>query len=116
LLVPLRHSMNDECVPKIVDARASAAGMGVDTGNADDGPEQLTHSDAPVAASRVAKESSLRVCGGSSVRPEDHVVPNYPDRTRRKWQTTGLEELRLAHVNRLFTQIYILQPQAGDLA
>ena len=42
LLVPLRHSMNDECVSKIVDARATAAGVSVHASKADDPPEQLT--------------------------------------------------------------------------
>ena len=42
LLVPLRHTMNDERVSKIVDARATAAGVSVHASEADDRPQQLT--------------------------------------------------------------------------
>ena len=52
-------------------------------------------------------------CSGSGTK--DQVVANHSDRARRKRQTTGLEELCIAHLNRLFMQVHILQLQTGEL-
>jgi len=70
LLVPLRHTMNDECVSKVVDARATAADVGVMPVT-----RMIVRSTDPV--SRVhsllasGKKELLRICSRSSAGTKD---------------------------------------------
>jgi hypothetical protein len=76
LLVPLRHTMNHEGVSKVVNAGTTAASVSVHASEADDPPKQLSRSHAAVASPGVAKQSGVRICGGSGFSTTDKIVVN----------------------------------------
>ena len=118
--IPFRHSVNDECVAKVVDAWACAAARTrwFYASAPQDASQQTLHRYPRVSAPSLLMPKQRRVVvgGATGFLPRVHVGPKRSKGAGRERQVPGLEEFRFPDLDHSLVDPNVSDPESRNLS